>query len=88
MTAVFVCHGSPTECPNCGGWNGRLPIIDGAAMAPEQFCSGGCAEEAARFRDRARREAASNWCPACGYDNHEHADGCSRGVVAATPRGR
>lgn len=78
-TSGFICmwRGWPGECPNCGGWtkaDGCEPI---QAFDGFTYCTSECAEEAAELADRERRRFASNWCPACGYDNHEHADDCT-----------
>lgn len=89
MSAItYLCYGNPEECPNCGGWTragkgrDRGPFTDATG---EDFCSEDCAEEAAMFRDRGRRQAAKGWCPGCGYDNNEHAPGCTLFSPAATP---
>lgn len=86
----FFCLTTRTmwdECPNCGG----SPKADGCspikAFDGFTYCTSECAEEAAHLADRERRRFASTWCPACGYDNHEHADDCSaaRGVESPQP---
>lgn len=82
------------SCPNCGGWRradnghfderthkwvkdpGRGPFV--ALDGNDQYCSEDCYEEAQTFAERARRARESDWCPECGFDRHEHNEGCSR----------
>lgn len=68
-----------SACLNCGGFT-RSVDPDTGERGPfdhdPRFCCEDCYAEAQMFAERARREAASDWCPACGYDRHEHADDC------------
>lgn len=82
-SVVFVCAPDTSWCPecgmrhgeclNCGGWLHREKEggYDG------QHCCKECAEDAAVFAARAKRERETNWCPSCGFDNHDHAEDCA-----------
>jgi hypothetical protein len=61
------------ECAVCGGWlhttqRGGFESPVGRICHPDEFDD--AEDMAARFTPR------DDWCPACGYDNHEHAPGC------------
>lgn len=65
--------GNPEECQGCGGW---VKAGGGPFEGDRRFCSEDCCADAAELRDRVAQRTATAWCPACGYDNHEHAPGC------------
>jgi hypothetical protein len=73
--AIFLCFGSPDECQNCGGsaslGGTQEPIVCGVGT----YCSMECHDESLDFMERTKR--ISDWCPACGYDNHEHSPDCT-----------
>lgn len=64
------------ECLNCGGsatlGGTQMPILSDRG----RFCSEDCAADAEGFAQRDRAWHASDWCPSCGFDNHEHAEDC------------
>ena len=79
--AAFLCFGTPGECQNCGGSTRSIDEETGERGPFEgdpRFCSEDCFAESQMFAERARRQAASDWCPSCGFDRHEHADDCTR----------
>lgn len=74
MTCLYF--GNPEECQCCGGWT----KADGGPFPGDtRFCSEECFEDAMELSARMAQGAATAWCPACGYDNHEHAPGCLSG---------
>jgi hypothetical protein len=75
------CEMRHGECLLCGGWLHREKEdgYDG------QHCCQECAEEAAAFAARAKRERETNWCPSCGYDNHEHGPDCEASGTPVVP---
>jgi len=74
----FIClyFGWPDECLNCGGSASLGGTQEPVVSDRGRFCSEDCAADAEEFAQRAKREAASSWCPSCGFDNHEHDDDC------------
>jgi hypothetical protein len=71
------------ECAVCGGWvhavqRGGYESPIGLICHPEELED---AEEIASWGQR------SDWCPSCGYDNHEHAPDCAAVAGSATPTG-
>lgn len=71
---ICLYFGNPEECQNCGGWT----KAGGGPFPPDaRFCSVECFEDAMELRARMAERTATAWCPACGYDNREHAPGCS-----------
>jgi hypothetical protein len=79
--AYYLCLLSMPEdlCWFCGEWL-HAEEVEGGIEGPDghRFCSGGCIEALARMkaRDEYRK---TNWCPACSYDNWEHAPDCRSG---------
>lgn len=80
--AIFICGPLVFDCEECGTRHGEC-LLCGGWLHVEQtdghdglHCSKECADEAARFAARAKRERDTNWCPSCGYDNWEHAPDC------------
>lgn len=69
----FIClyFGPADECRSCGGWT---KAAGGPFEGDPRFCSEDCfADDQERQARIAKREA---WCPACGYDQDEHAPDC------------
>lgn len=71
MICVFM--GSRDECVECGCFAGRDCIVNEHG----RYCSVECAHEYGARMDGVRRDRATEWCPACGYDRHEHAPDCA-----------
>lgn len=71
--------GIAPECANCGdaSWWYRCeaPIVNDKGV---KFCSVECADDWDTRVEREARHRATDWCPACGFDNHEHNVGCAR----------
>ncbi len=82
---IILCSGDLDECQNCGGSNTlggtQHPVENGRGG---RYCSTDCLEEADEFQARARAEHERRFacCPACGYDNAEHAPGCEGAAPA------
>ena len=79
----FIClySGPADECRSCGGW---VKAGGGPFAGDPRFCSEDCFADA---QERARRAAErAAWCPACGYDQGEHALDCGRPQAAAVTR--
>lgn len=74
---VFVCTDLGHECANCcdASWyyRGEQPIVNAEGV---KFCTVECADEYDTRVERERAWRNSDWCPACGFDNHEHDAGC------------
>jgi hypothetical protein len=87
--ASYVCvyFGTPGECHNCGGWTKSVGEdgVAGPFPGDARYCSEDCFAEAQEFAERARRQA-DDWCSSCGFDRHEHAQGCERSGLASTVR--
>ena len=68
---AFIClyFGNQEECHNCGGWT---KVEGGPFEGDFRFCSEECFEEMMEFQSQREAERVSDWCPECGYDNHEH----------------
>ena len=72
--AGMIClyFGPADECRCCGGWT---KAGGGPFEGDRRFCSEDCyADDQER---QARIAARQAWCPACGYDQGEHAPDCS-----------
>jgi hypothetical protein len=80
MSAVFVCFGSPDECLNCGGSASLGGTQEPVVSTRGNFCSEDCAADAEEMAQREKRRR-DDWCPSCGFDNHEHAPTCKRSDV-------
>ena len=77
---ICLYFGDPDECQNCGG-SATLGGTQEALKTPEgTFCSADCHDEAVEFAERAKAGHRSNWCPECGFDNHEHSTECHAGT--------
>jgi predicted RNA-binding Zn-ribbon protein involved in translation (DUF1610 family) len=76
---VLASIGIGIECANCtdASWFYRdeQPILNGDGV---KFCSVECADEYDTRNERAERWLANDWCPDCGFDNHEHNVGCPK----------
>ena len=79
---VFLCFDDDIgfhECANCSDaswfYRDEQPIVNDKGI---KFCSVECADEAETRWEREAAWRASDWCPECGFDNHEHQDFCSR----------
>jgi hypothetical protein len=75
-TTGIVClyFGNGEDCWNCGGW---LKASGGPFEGHSRYCSEDCFAEAAERARRQAEYAATEWCPECGYDRHEHAPHCA-----------
>lgn len=85
---VFLCYGDQQECISCGGWVYADPMpgeergpFDAplGSRAPGRYCSERCWREwqQALVRQDAARYRQINCCRECGFDNREHAEGCT-----------
>jgi hypothetical protein len=61
------------ECCVCGGWlhRERRGGYEGPAG---RMCAADELDDALEMATWGRR---NDWCPTCGYDNHEHAPDCA-----------
>jgi hypothetical protein len=75
---ICLYFGIPEECQNCGGWT---KAEGGPFPGDDRFCSLECFEDAMELTSRRAQQFATAWCPACGYDNHEHAPDCAASVT-------
>ena len=76
----FAClyFGPEDECWNCGGFT---KAEGGPFEGDRKFCSEDCfADYQERYRLAAEGPA---WCPACGYDQGEHALDCGQDHASA-----
>lgn len=73
VTAFACLYAGPgDECWGCGGWT---KAGGGPFPGDSRFC---CEDCAADFSERARlRDLRMACCPECGFDNQEHAEGCT-----------
>lgn len=84
MSGDFICVlRTPSGlCCNCGDegilLRGEQPILNAKGLT---FCSVECADEFDTRTEREELKRATEWCHACGYDNHEHASDCTLGAV-------
>lgn len=75
---ICLYFGRADECRYCGGWT---KAAGGPFEGDPRFCSEDCyADDQERQARIAKREA---WCPACGYDQGEHAPGCAAAAKEA-----
>lgn len=71
---VIVCADLGSECACCGGSVGRDPIPSPRGL---RYCSVECFDDWEEYLDQQDRARAAEWCPTCGYDQHEHAEDCA-----------
>jgi hypothetical protein len=65
-------------CCCCGGsasLGGTQHPIPGSVPSL-RYCSMECHDDWEDYLARQAEWRASDWCPSCGFDNHEHADDC------------
>jgi predicted RNA-binding Zn-ribbon protein involved in translation (DUF1610 family) len=84
MSDGFICLTTDdqlrwTECANCtdGGveLRGEQWIVNAEGV---KFCSPECADEYDTRVEHERARRATDWCPDCGFDSHEHNVDCPR----------
>lgn len=82
--AGMIClyFGRADECRYCGGWT---KAAGGPFEGDPRFCSEDCYADAAERARRQAEHAATEWCPSCGYDRHEHAPGCPSALGKGRP---
>lgn len=80
-TAHVIClyFGTPGECQNCGGsvYAEGEDGFCGPFEGDPRYCSEDCFADAQEFQQRQARYWATEWCPTCGFDRHEHAPDCT-----------
>lgn len=60
------------ECAVCGGWL-HVDRRGGHESPIGRICHPDELDDALEIATWGQR---NDWCPACGFDNHEHADAC------------
>lgn len=74
---------APDTCCCCGGsasLGGAQEPVPGSVPAL-RYCSMECHDDWENYLAGMREWAATNFCPACGFDNHEHQRGCPKALA-------
>lgn len=73
MSALILCAADPKACWCCD-FRAKDPIRTAEGHV---YCSVECHDSWEEHLADMARERASEWCPTCGFDRHEHADDCA-----------
>lgn len=81
MSAILCFSTGFDECCCCGGsatLGGTVEAVIGSQRSL-RYCSIECHDDWENFLAEQRERVTC--CPSCGYDQREHADDCSAGMV-------